>query len=104
MMFIDCIWILLLGLYLDQVLPKEFGRRRHPCFMFTSEFWGCCKKKKDTAEDGPDPFQYSMEAGGIGQVVPIPGDKEQNSLVSERIPLAGAMDDSSRGKPIDPIL
>ena len=41
-----------------------------------------------------------MEAGAIGQVVPIPIDKEQ-SLVSERIPLAGAMDDSSRGKPID---
>ncbi|CAI2381272.1 unnamed protein product [Moneuplotes crassus] len=30
---------LLLGLYLDNVLPKEFGKRQHPCFMFKKSFW-----------------------------------------------------------------
>lgn len=34
MMAIDVVWISLLGLYLEQVMPKTFGRRRHPCFCF----------------------------------------------------------------------
>ena len=29
----------LLGLYLDNVLPKEFGKRQHPCFMFQRSYW-----------------------------------------------------------------
>ena len=46
-----------------------------------------------------------MEAGGIGQVVPVSDDKEQNSLMSERIPLAKAMEGSTtRGKPSDVVL
>lgn len=49
MLAIDCVWILLLGLYLEQVLPKKIGRRRHPCFMFTCEFWGCCQSKSSNA-------------------------------------------------------
>ena len=40
----DCIWLTLLGLYLEQVLPKTYGVRRHPCFMFMPTWWGCCKK------------------------------------------------------------
>lgn len=35
----------LFGFYLDAVLPKEFGKRRHPCFMFfPSTYTGCCKR------------------------------------------------------------
>lgn len=38
---------LLLGLYLDQVLPKEFGQRRHPCFMFMpSTYTDCCRRRQ----------------------------------------------------------
>ena len=29
-------------LYLDQVIPSEYGITKHPCF--------CCRKKKDTAQ------------------------------------------------------
>ncbi|CAI2386299.1 unnamed protein product [Moneuplotes crassus] len=29
----------LLGLYLDNVLPKQFGKRQHPCFMFKKSYW-----------------------------------------------------------------
>lgn len=34
MMLLNCFWITILGLYMDQVMPKNFGQRRHPCFMF----------------------------------------------------------------------
>lgn len=34
----------LLGFYFDAVLPKEYGTKRHPCFMFLpSTYKGCCK-------------------------------------------------------------
>jgi ATP-binding cassette subfamily A (ABC1) protein 3 len=31
--------LLLLALYFDNVLPKEFGKRQHPCFMFSKQYW-----------------------------------------------------------------
>jgi len=43
---------LILGIYLDAVLPKEFGTRRHPCyFVFPSSYSGCCKKRTTQVED-----------------------------------------------------
>ena len=45
MLFINCSWLLLLGIYLEQVMPKTFGRRRHPCFLCTRDYWGGCRKK-----------------------------------------------------------
>ena len=39
------IW-LLIGFYADAVLPKEYGSKRHPCFMFfPSTYKGCCGGK-----------------------------------------------------------
>ena len=45
MMAIDMVWITVLGFYLEQVMPKTFGRRRHPCFCFQGSFWGCKAKR-----------------------------------------------------------
>mgnify|MGYP006950321785 CR=1 FL=1 len=36
--------MLLLGLYLENVMPKTYGARKHPCFCFLR----CCKKKQST--------------------------------------------------------
>jgi hypothetical protein len=45
------VWALM-GFYLDAVLPKEYGTKRHPCFMFfPSTYMGCCKKGADVQED-----------------------------------------------------
>ena len=46
MMAIDVIWITLLGFYLEQVMPKTFGKRRHLCFCFSGSFWGCKNKRR----------------------------------------------------------
>lgn len=46
MMAIDCVWVTIFGFYLEMVMPKTFGRRRHPCFCFTRSFWGCNATKR----------------------------------------------------------
>lgn len=46
MLFVGFLFFLLLGLYLDQVLPKEYGQRKHPCFMFMpSTYTDCCRRR-----------------------------------------------------------
>ena len=56
MLLFDNVWILLLGLYLEQVMPRKFGRRRHPFFCFKPAFWSCCCccKKQDNQVDIDD--------------------------------------------------
>jgi hypothetical protein len=49
-MIVGGINLFLIGLYLEYVLPKEFGRRRHPLFFLMC----CCnksEKKTTTAVD-----------------------------------------------------
>jgi hypothetical protein len=37
---------------MEAVLPKEYGTRKHPCFMFfPSSYKGCCKKTVVNDED-----------------------------------------------------
>ncbi|CAI2386282.1 unnamed protein product [Moneuplotes crassus] len=36
---INFIGLFLIGVYLDNVLPKQFGKRQHPCFMFKKSYW-----------------------------------------------------------------
>lgn len=41
-----------MGFYLDAVLPKEYGTKRHPCFMFLpSTYTGCCTRGSNIDED-----------------------------------------------------
>jgi hypothetical protein len=34
MLAIDTVIWLIIGMYLELILPKEFGKTRHPCFFF----------------------------------------------------------------------
>jgi hypothetical protein len=39
-------FFLLIGLYFDAVLPREFGTSRHACyFLFPGTYLGCCKRR-----------------------------------------------------------
>jgi ATP-binding cassette subfamily A (ABC1) protein 3 len=43
MLIVGLIFWTLLGFYCEAVLPKEYGSKRHPCFMFfPSTYKGCC--------------------------------------------------------------
>jgi len=44
MLCVDGIWWLLFGIYLDYVMPREFGRRRHVCFCLS---FLLCRGKKE---------------------------------------------------------
>ena len=46
MMTFDMVWLILLGFYLEQVLPKTYGLRRSPIFCISPWYWGCCDGKK----------------------------------------------------------
>ncbi|CUG86889.1 ABC transporter, putative [Bodo saltans] len=50
LLIIDCILYLLLTLYLDEVLPGEWGSKRHPCFCCCI----CCESKKELRFDAVD--------------------------------------------------
>lgn len=43
---VDLIIFSLLGLYLEKILPKEFGERQQPWFICNPNYWSCCSKKK----------------------------------------------------------
>ena len=45
MMTFDMVWLILLGFYLEQVLPKTYGLRRSPIFCISPWYWGCCGNK-----------------------------------------------------------
>lgn len=51
MQALNCVWIPLLGMYLEQVMPKTFGTRAHPCFCFK---WCCRKKSRNGIIDGDE--------------------------------------------------
>jgi ATP-binding cassette subfamily A (ABC1) protein 3 len=74
MFLVGFLVFLLLGLYLDQVLPKEFGQRRHPCFMFMpSTYTGCCSRRQvpevDDEEKERRSTLLSKEKNGGGMEV-----------------------------------
>ena len=50
MMVFNCIYLVLVGIYLEQVMPKTVGTRRHPCFFLLPSFWSemfNCKRKRE---------------------------------------------------------
>ena len=90
MLLIDCMWTFLLGLYLEQVTPKKFGRRRHICFCLSCKYWGCCRggnnsssnksKKYDTKtqlapgqEDDLDPVGMLSADNSRTEMIKTPG-------------------------------
>ena len=40
----DFFFFTFLGLYLEKVLPKEFGETYPAGFLFSPSYWGCSKK------------------------------------------------------------
>ena len=42
----DFVFFTLLGLYLEKVMPKEYGERYPVWYLCTTDFWTCCKRKK----------------------------------------------------------
>lgn len=57
MLTLGFLLFLMIGVYLEYVVPSEFGKQLHPCFPFMPRSYTCCKKKRgqavgDDDEDG----------------------------------------------------
>lgn len=46
MLFFDLVWYTLLGLYLERVIPKEYGTTEVWYFPVSPSYWGCISKKQ----------------------------------------------------------
>ena len=42
----DLVFFSLLGLYLEKVLPKEFGERQPAWFLCKPNYWSCCRQRR----------------------------------------------------------
>lgn len=50
MLFVDFILFFALGLYLDKVIPSDFGQRLGPCFLCTPSYYRCCRRQRRRGE------------------------------------------------------
>ena len=46
MFMVSFVVFMLLGIYLDNVIPSKFGKRRSPCFCLQPSFYGCCRRQR----------------------------------------------------------
>jgi len=56
MLVLDFFLFTFLGLYLDKIIPSEFGQRLSPCFCCMPSFYRCCRKPRERRQvkDGAD--------------------------------------------------
>ena len=46
MLLADFVIFFSLGLYLDKVIPQDFGQRLNPCFCFMPSYYRCCRRQR----------------------------------------------------------
>ena len=46
MLLFDFVLFFVLGLYLDKIIPSEFGQRLSPCFCFQPNYYRCCRRQR----------------------------------------------------------
>jgi len=50
MLLLDFVLFSLLGLYMDKVIPSDFGQRLTPWFICTPSYYRCCRKQRQRAQ------------------------------------------------------
>ena len=50
MLLFDFFLFFFLGLYLDKILPSDFGQRLSPCFLCTPSYYRCCRSSRNRAQ------------------------------------------------------
>ena len=54
MLFLDFVVFTALGLYLDKVIPSNFGQRLSPCFLCMPRYYRCCRRRRTRQVDEGD--------------------------------------------------
>ena len=61
MLIVDIILYLLIAAYLHAVFPGEYGKAKHPLFIFKLSFWKhACSRDEDTGLARQDHFQILL--------------------------------------------
>jgi len=60
-MAFDFVLYFALGLYMDKVIPSDFGQRLSPCFLCTPSYYRCCRKSQRASEQDNDVHDGLME-------------------------------------------
>ena len=47
MLLLDFAIFTFLGLYLDKVMPSQYGQRLNPCFCLMPSFYRCCRRNRN---------------------------------------------------------
>ena len=53
-----------LGLYMDKVIPSDFGQRLGPCFLCTPSYYRCCRPSRRRDQVNAEGSE-ALVAGGI---------------------------------------
>ena len=53
MLLVDFILFFGLGLYMDKVIPSDFGQRLGPCFLCTPSYYRCCRRPRRRGQFQP---------------------------------------------------
>ncbi len=51
MLLLDIFVFLLLGLYLDKIIPSDFGQRYSPYFCVQPSYYRCCRRERRRGAD-----------------------------------------------------
>lgn len=54
MLAFDFVLFFTLGLYMDKVIPSDFGQRLSPCFLCTPSYYRCCRRTRRRVESNND--------------------------------------------------
>jgi len=47
---ICCVYLFLLGIYMENVMPKTYGQRRNPCFCFLPSYWCAGRRSRKSCK------------------------------------------------------
>ena len=50
MLLLDFFLFFIIGLYLDKVIPSDFGQRLNPCFLCMPSYYSCCRSNPRSGE------------------------------------------------------
>ena len=85
MLIVDAILYLLIAAYLDAVFPGEYGKAKHPLFIFKLSFWkhACCGdeatglKRQRSLLNSPQP----TEEDHVGDIEDVSNEMMGNKVI-----------------------
>ena len=94
MLLIDFLVFFFIGLFMDKVIPSEFGQRMNPCFLCMPSYYSCCRKERRrdqvNVEDGSNEGLIAAEEDDAFEMNQMPRDNyESPPVICKRLETTG---------------